>query len=41
MISAGDSLIAKGNETGGSLLIQLANGETKLEDLEYEEYAEE
>ncbi|MDD3754653.1 MAG: potassium channel family protein [Methanobacterium sp.] len=40
MLSKGDSLIVKGNETGGSLLIQLANGETKLEDLEYEEFTE-
>ncbi|AIS31393.1 MAG: potassium channel family protein [Methanobacterium formicicum] len=40
MISAGDALIVKGNETGGSLLTQLASGETKLEDLEYEEFTE-
>ncbi len=40
MLSAEDSLIVKGNETGGSLLMQLANGETKLEDLEYEEFTE-
>ncbi len=40
MLSADDTLIAKGNETGGSMLIELANGEIKLEDLEYEEYAE-
>lgn len=40
VLSAGDTLIAKGNEAGGSMLIELANGEIKLEDLEYEEYAE-
>jgi len=40
VLSTGDSLIVKGNETGRSLLIQLANGETKLEDLEYEEFTE-
>ncbi len=40
MLSAEDLLIVKGNETGGSLLMQLCNGETKLEYLEYEEFSE-
>ncbi len=40
ILSTDDSLIVKGNVTGGSLLLQLANGETKLEDLEYEEFTE-
>jgi uncharacterized protein with PhoU and TrkA domain len=40
VLAADDTLIAKGNETGGSMLEKLAKGEIKLEDLEYEEFSE-
>jgi len=40
ILAAGDTLIAKGNETGGILLEKLANNEITLEDLEYGEIIE-
>ncbi|MEG3225582.1 MAG: potassium channel protein [Methanobacteriales archaeon Met13] len=39
-ISADDTLIAKGKEAGAILIERLADGEIKLEDLEYEKFAE-
>lgn len=41
IISAEDTLIAKGNETGGAMLEKLASGEIGLEDFEYDELNEE
>lgn len=40
ILAADDTLIAKGNETGGILLEKLAKNEIKLEDLEYNEINE-